>query len=257
MSGELTQRSGADAVLCIPSKPNTSPSAAADSKAVPVSEQSPECGDGEEREEQWEWSECTHEWWWKLTSIDDADNLGLSRTVMSPAGPLKLAMCCECNYGPCGYQRDEHPTIWLACDLLHQQDPSMANKEEDFGTPAGINMEMLEKMIESGMAIVQFHVTFEEQVLGMQLADSAHGDAVVVVAFTELDGESLPAERSGKIAVGDKVARVNGQGTVGLDYAAVLDMVREAERPVTIHFERRGLAAPDGTTERVPHEDWK
>jgi hypothetical protein len=50
------------------------------------------------------------------------DNGGLSALVTSPAGPRRLVMCCDCNYGPFGHQLEDEPRLWLACDLLHQQD---------------------------------------------------------------------------------------------------------------------------------------
>ena len=42
----------------------------------------------------------------------------------------------------------------------------------------------------------------------------------------------------------------------GLDYAAVLDMVIGAARPVTIHFERRGAKPPGVLPVRTPHQEW-
>jgi C-terminal processing protease CtpA/Prc len=111
-------------------------------------------------------------------------------------------------------------------------------------------------MIDSGMATVQYHVAFAEQRLGMMLADAADGDGVEVVAFTEADGQLGPAELSGQVAIGDKVARVGGTSTRGLGYAAVLDMVIDAPRPVTIHFERKG-ARPQGDPARILHEEWR
>merc|ERR550537_1821391 len=103
-------------------------------------------------------------------------------------------------------------------------------------------MGMLQGLIASGMAIVRYHVTFGEQRLGMCLADAADGQGVEMVAFTEADGQPGAAELSGQVAVGDKVVRVNGRSTSGLDYAAVLDMIIGAPRPITIHFERKGQA---------------
>lgn len=242
--GVLCERAGTEVALWVPNRPSGDTTTTNDTSSATIAE-----------EEMWEWTSAPHAWWWKVGSMDDVDNLGLSRVVTSPAGPLKLAMCCECSYGPFGFQRDGEPTIWLACEMLHQQDPSLATAQDDFRAPEGISMEMLQGMIDSGMAIVQYHVSFDEQVLGMQLADAEDGLGVEVVAFTAMDdGEPLAAERSGQVAVGDKVSRVNGRGTAGMNYAAVLDMVREAARPVTINFERKGIrAAP---AERVAHQAW-
>jgi len=275
--GELQERSEADALLWVPRKPAggcSAPStnvtkadvaepdvAEADVAEADVAEaeEALEAAPAPAAEEAWEWTSQTHVWWWRIGSMDDVDNLGLSRLVTCPAaGSLKLAMCVECSYGPVGFQREDEPTIWLACELLHQQDASSAIASEDFRAPAGISVSMLQNMIESGMASVQFHVTFEEYVLGMQLTDAVDGLGVEVMAFTVMDeGQALPAERSGQVAIGDKVSRVNGQSTAGRDCGAVLTMVREATRPVTIHFERRGVRVADAPVERVPHQDWK
>ena len=270
--GELQERSEADALLWVPRKPaggsstpssNVTKAGAAEGDVaeadVAEADVALEAAPAPAAEEAWEWTSQTHVWWWRIGSMDDVDNLGLSRLVTCPAaGSLKLAMCVECSYGPVGFQREDEPTIWLACELLHQQDASSAIASEDFRAPAGISVSMLQNMIESGMASVQFHVTFEEYVLGMQLTDAVDGLGVEVMAFTVMDeGQALPAERSGQVAIGDKVSRVNGQSTAGRDCGAVLTMVREATRPVTIHFERRGVRVADAPVERVPHQDWK
>ena len=214
-------------------------------------------------DDHYEWTESKYTWWWMAGTMDDVDNLGLSRVVATPAGRLKLAMCCECNYGPFGYQLEDDPKIWLACDLLHQQDADMANDADDFKLPQGIDLKMLQGMIESGMATVQYHLSFEEQRLGMCLADADDGlGGVACIAFTELDGPGTmgPAEKSGKVEVGDKITRVNGRSTAGLDYGGVLDMVVKADRPVTIHFERKGKQQGQqpvgGTGARVEHQQW-
>ena len=244
-NGELSERHGADSALWIPGR------SSADGSTEPAE------ADGDDN---LTWSQHPYSWWWRFGSMDDVDNLGLSRIVRAPRGNLKLAMCVECNYGPIGYQLEDEACIWVACDLVHQQDSSMAQDGEDFRAPAGIDMGMLQKMIESGMAIQCFHVTFDEQVLGMQLADAPDGGdgGVLVVAFTERDGAPLPAELSGQIAIGDKVSRVNGRSTSGLDYVAVLERVREATRPVTIHFERKGNQhATETPAPRAPHVDWR
>ena len=57
------------------------------------------------------------------------------------------------------------------------------------------------------------------------------------------------AELSGKVAVGDRVTKVNGRSTRGLDYAAVLDMVIAAERPITL---TAALGRQTPAAERTP-----
>ena len=254
--GELTAREGEEAVLLVPRRPSEGGAAAAE-EIEPVDGASAPTPAAEDTA--WEWTEQRHEWWWSVGGMDDVDNLGLSKLVCSPRGRMKLAMCVECNYGPVGYQLEDEAKIWLCCELLHQQDASLADDSSDFAAPAEMDMGMLQSMIASGMAIVQYHVTFDAQRLGMCLADAADGAGVEVVAFTETDGQLGPAELSGKVAVGDKVARINGKSTSGLDYAAVLDMVIAAPRPVKIHFARRGAPASSegATSERIAHFEWK
>ena len=132
-------------------------------------------------------------WWARWTTR----TIWFVTVVQSPRGPLKLAMCCECQYGPVGHQFGQDPRIWLACDLLHQQDAALANNAEDFPLPQGVDLGMLQQMIESGMATVQFHVTFEQQRLGMCLADADEqsGGGVAVVAFTDM-GDGSTDQRS-------------------------------------------------------------
>jgi len=85
--------------------------------------------------------------------------------------------------------------------------------------------------------------------------DAADGDGVEVTAFTEFEGRPGPVELSGKVKLGDKVARVNGQSTRGLDFAAVLEMIIDAPRPLTLHWERTGSRPQDAS--RVAHSDFK
>ena len=216
------------------------------------------------------WTSKSYSFWWMLSGTEDVDNLGLSRCVQSPRGPLKVVLCVECNYGPVGYQLDDDQRLYLACNLLHQQDAADANTASDFPMPEGLSLEMLQGLIAAGMAVVQCHVTFEEQRLGMCLADSDDGKGVEVVAFTDMgDGSLGPAEASGQVHVGDKLARVNGESTAGLDYGGVLDLVVNASRPVTIHFERKATAPLSGeapveigdqgaasAVPRVLHQQW-
>ena len=91
--------------------------------------------------------------------------------------------------------------------VIHSQGNA---KKEDFKAPAGIDVEALRGMIASGALTTQFHVTFEEQRLGMMLADADDENGVEVVAFTEYEGELGPAELGGDIQMSDKVIRVNG-----------------------------------------------
>ena len=218
--------------------------------------------DGEAPRETFEFKETDYKWWWMVGGMDDVDNLGLSRSIASPRGELRLAMCCECQYGPVGHQIEGEAKIWLACDLLYQQEAGLADDAEDFPLPQGIDLNMLQGMLASGMATVQYHVTLEEQRLGLCLGDALDGQGVEVLAFTELDGGAGPAERCGRIMVGDKVSRVNGRSTAGLDYTGVLDLVIEAPRPITLHFERKGAGAQlqadgsDGGVARVEHQQW-
>ena len=144
-------------------------------------------------------------------------------------------------------------------------------------------------------------MTFSEQRLGMVLQDLVdpqappppnddQGDspgpppeAVEVGAFTVgPSGELGAAELGGEVAVGDRVTRVNDQSCLNLNYAAVLDLIVGAPRPITLHFERLaakpGLAGVGGETSgaaaapdaavnatasaadsatRVVHEDWQ
>ena len=57
----------------------------------------------EDAEETLTWEQDTHQWWWSIPDIDDFSNVGLSRLVESPAGPIKIVLCSECQSGPYGY----------------------------------------------------------------------------------------------------------------------------------------------------------
>ena len=58
-------------------------------------------------------------------------------------------MCCDCNYGPFGHQLEGEPRLWLACDLLHQQDASLGSNEADFPLPEGLDMRALQSSYSS------------------------------------------------------------------------------------------------------------
>ena len=216
------------------------------------------------------WKQESHEFWWRVEDVDDFDNVGLSRLVASPHGVIKVVLCSNCGHGPFGHQRDGEAHLWVACGRVEQVDASLRDDEADFRPPEGVDVEALKQMIESGAATTRFHVVFEEQRLGMMLADvpgAGVGGGVHVHAFTVTDaGELGPAELCGDIHVGDVVAKVNGKSTAGMDYAGVLDLVCNAVRPLTLHFERNGknsmsasahaAAAAEGGVARVRHLAW-
>ena len=214
------------------------------------------------------WKSESHEFWWRVEDVDDFDNVGLSRLVASPHGMIKVVLCSNCGNGPFGHQHDGEAHLWVACGRVEQVDASLRNDEEDFKPPDGVDVEALKQMIASGAATTRFHVVFEEQRLGMMLADApAPGGGVHVHAFTVTDaGELGPAELCGDIRVGDVVTKVNGKSTTGLDYAGVLDLVCNAVRPLTLHFERSGknsmsasahaASAANGGVARVRHMAW-
>ena len=250
-AGTLTERQGDNQTLWIP-RPNKKSNS--------------------EEKETLTWEQDTHQWWWSVTDIDDFSNVGLSRLVESPVGPLKIVLCSECQSGPYGYTTFDtdlnpsgSPVVWLCCALLKQVDAALANDEEDFKAPQGIDVAALRGMIESGALATQFKVTFEEQRLGMMLADAEDQNGVEVVAFTESQGELGPAELGGDIKIGDKVMRVNGTSTSGLCYAEVLTLVIEASRPICLGFERKGGSKGKNATlkelentkvARVEHQAW-
>lgn len=232
-----------DAVLWVPSRPEPKEG---------------EDADAEIADDEYVWSEVRHRHWWRVEDVNDVDNIGLSRVVEAPPGPLKLILCTDCRYGPFGYQLGTEPQLWLCCDMLQQQDASAADDAADFVAPDGIDMASLQRMIESGAATVQYHVTFAEQRLCMLLQDSADGSGVELGAFTEFEGQPGPAELSGKVQVGDRVSRVNGASCRGLNYEGVLSMIIDAPRPVTLHWERpAGRPAGAAPAERVPHLPFK
>ena len=249
-AGTLVELSGEEAVLHSPR-----PKAGKDDSSA---------GD-----EQFSWDSKTYADWWSVPDSDAFDNIGLSRSVVSPNGLVKMVLCSECHQGPFGHQKDGDPRVYLAADLMVQQDKSKADDEVDFKAPESADMEQLRAMMGEGNLTAQFKVTFEEQRLGMMLANAEGGDGVAVVAFT--GEEAGPAELSGSVRIGDKVARVNDDSVKEMGYAEVLDMVVGAARPVTILFERppsgkksdletAGTAGGGGEGEggggRVEHEEW-
>mmetsp|Transcript_1929 Transcript_1929/g.5836 ORF Transcript_1929/g.5836 Transcript_1929/m.5836 type:complete len:325 (-) Transcript_1929:280-1254(-) len=259
--GRLVERSGDEALLHVPRSSNASAeaadgaadsgtvtTAAADTAADPAADTAPDgaCG----------WDAVPHVWWWVVEDVNDVDNVALSYLVTPPAaGAIRLALCSECRCGPLGYQRDGEAKVWFAAPLLRQQDAKYADDAADFPLPAGLDVAQLQAMLDSGQATVAFKTTFEEARLGMMLQDAADGDGVEVTAFTEFEGRPGPVELSGKVKLGDKVARVNGQSTRGLDFAAVLEMIIDAPRPLTLHWERTGSRPQEAS--RVAHSDFK
>ena len=243
----LVQRSGKDQTIWIP-RPKT----------VNKDKDGNQIDQG--TNDEWDFEEATHEYWWSIPSTDDFDNIGMSRQVIGPAGPVKIALCSGCHCGPLGHQTAEDATVWMPCDLLLQQDKSFGDEVEDFKPPENMAMEQVRAMMAANKLTKQFKVVFEGARLGMMLSDAADGIGVSVVAFTEYEGLPGPAELQGDIKIGDKIVRVNGKSTEGFDYSKVLDLVINAERPVTIMFER---APSEETVEivedeatRVKHVEW-
>eukprot|EP00967_Tisochrysis_lutea_P109102 scaffold169533_cov39-Tisochrysis_lutea.AAC.1 len=237
LKGELTERAGEAASLWIPKSETAAESdAAAEGTA-------------------YEWTCNTHTWWWMVEDVNDVDNVALTMNLPSPLGDCRMALCSDCRCGPLGYRLEGEARLWFACDLLRQQDAAFANDADDFKVPDGLDMSTLRAMIESGQATVSYKTTFDEKRLGMMLQDASDGMGVEVTAFTEYEGEIGPVERSGKVKLGDKVVRVNGKSTHGFNFATVLEMIIDAPRPVTIHWERQGHK-PQAAA-RVVHADWK
>lgn len=66
-----------------------------------------------------------------------------------------------------------HPRIHTRqANLLHQQDPALANDEEDFKLPPMLDVEQLRQMIANGQLAQTFRVVFEGPRIGMMLADA-------------------------------------------------------------------------------------
>ena len=243
----LVKRSGKDQTLWIP-RP----------KKINKDEDGNQIDQG--TNEEWTFEEATHEYWWSIPSTDDFDNIGMSRQVLGPSGPIKIVLCSGCHCGPLGHQTADSSTVWLPCSLLLQQDVSLGDEEVDFKPPENMAMSQIRAMMEANKLTKQFKVVFETARLGMMLCDAADGIGVSVIAFTEYEGLPGPAELQGDIKIGDKVVRVNGTSTEGFDYSKVLDLVINSVRPVTIMFERAPgeevEVVEDEDSTRVQHVEW-
>jgi hypothetical protein len=234
-TGTLIEKKGDDQLFFLPTRP----------------------GGGKDDNDDFTYVKEMHQYWWLCADINLFDNLGLSRPVDTPRGRMKFIICSECGLGPFGYQTEDEPELWVCCSPLIQQDVACANDAEDFRAPAGMTEEQLKAMMASGGASLQYHVVFEEQRLGMCLGDTADGTGVEVFAFTEEEGVPPgPAQSCGKIQMGDRVMRVNGKSTVGLNYEGVLDLIIHAARPITIHWERDGRAPQAAQPRIVPHDPY-
>lgn len=234
-AGTLVKREGKDQIFFLPTRPDG----------------------GDDNNDDFVYKEQVHEYWWRVADTDMFDNLGLSRVVDTPGGRMKFIICSDCGMGPIGYQAEKEPELWVCCSALAQQDAALANDAEDFRPPPGLSAQQLAAMMAAGGATVQFDVVFEEQRLGMCLSDTADKTAVEVHAFTTEEGVPPgPAQTSGEIQIGDRVKRVNGKSTAGLNYRKVLDLIINAPRPLTLHFERDGRAAAAPQVRVVPHEQY-
>ena len=141
--GRLHERQGPDTSFWVPHRPSGAAGAPNDATAAAAAAGAPNdatapaeapadavapaetvaaVADAGASEVAWEWTEQQHTWWWSVADMEEVDNGGLSALVTSPAGPRRLVVCCDCNYGPFGHQTEDEPRLWLCCDLLHQQD---------------------------------------------------------------------------------------------------------------------------------------
>eukprot|EP00941_MAST-03F_sp_MAST-3F-sp1_P000677 g677.t1 len=64
-----------------------------------------------------------------------------------------------------------------------------------------------------------------------------------------------PAEKCGKIKIGDYLAAVNGQNTSTKPFETVLAMIRNASRPITLRFERLEEDKSQKNEEKENHEN--
>ena len=216
-----------------------------------------------------DWESAQHTWWWEIADYDDFDSIGMSALVEGPAGPVRLALCPECGFGPIGHRMGDENKVFVACDAVVQQDRAAADDASDFRVDeSSPQYEQLKAMIAQQGLAQQFNVTFEEDRLGMQLDDAADGIGVEVCAFTEAEGGGAGvAELCGQIRPGDKIVKVQGVSTKGMGFAEVLDLIVGAPRPLELRFERRGgeddddgPGAADGGESapvRVVHEQWE
>ncbi|GMH86444.1 hypothetical protein TL16_g10544 [Triparma laevis f. inornata] len=206
------------------------------------------------------WESKDYTQWWQIPDIDCFDNVGMSKPVTNPAGEtVEIVLCSECGAGPLGYRVAGSPPLFLPCDLLVQQDATLADDKEDFKAPENANLEQLKAMMQDGNLTTQFKVVFGDDRLGMMLNDALDGVGVEVQAFTVTeDGELGAAEKGEEVKVGDKIVRVANVSTAGKNYEGVLDMVCGASRPLEIFFERspKNKAGDRGEVQRVAHRQW-
>jgi hypothetical protein len=246
-TGTLTTPTGPSSVLHIPR-----PKSGADDKA--------------KGSEQFDWETQTFDQWWAVPDVDCFDNVGMSREVQGPAGLFKIVLCSQCQQGPFGYQLAGESKVWVPCDLMVQQEASLADDKVDFPEPTETDpqIEQLRAMMSKGTLTTQFKVDFEGQRLCMMLNDiivvSDDGlkeevDGVQVVAFTSFEGKAGPVELGGDVKLGDRVVRVDGESTKNLGFEAVLEMIIGAERPIQIMFERRPGETFEGV--RMEHSEYE
>ena len=117
-------------------------------------------------------------------------------------------------------------------------------------TPAGKEHRIMPQNLREVQGLDQkffrFELTFLEPALGLTLQND---NGARVVGFSRSGSGPLlgrtpgPAESSGRIKIGDRIVRVNGSNCSGLDATKVAILLRDAERPVLIIFERPVIEA--------------
>ena len=91
----------------------------------------------------------------------------------------------------------------------------------------------------AGQGLRETSVVFLPGPLGLKMAKQGQAGAsrAGIADFNQANGgEAGPAERSGRLYIGDCVSRVAGESIAGMGYQAIIDMITQAPRPTVIHF---------------------
>ena len=145
-------------------------------------------------------------------------------------------------------QRNKHlkPTVRAGRQSQHTERRTKENPHKR-EVPASLDqMQPLQEMsaehTELGLneKCFRFEMSFLEPTLGIRLEDD---DGTRITGFSRIGSGPLlsrtpgPAESSGRVQIGDRVVRVNDSSCIGLDFAQVGILLRDAARPIRIIFE--------------------